>query len=274
MPVGGAVVRATDAFGRLVCFVCCARVGCFVRVVIGVGPQRAALETGEGRRGALGREVGVGVGGRVVRAVPAAARILVAQFGGEAGLRYPAGQRRQSAAPVGGVVRGGAGVAAGGTRPGCGRARGRRPGRPYGAHRPGAPDGSPAAAEAVADRPAAAPGAAWPVSVPVPVTLPVSMAGPAGSAESRAVGAATQGARAPFAAAPVPSAPPAGSRTTMSCGISTIAVVPPYGEGRSVTVMPCRCARRATTNMPSRRSSASATTSNCGATASWALNDA
>lgn len=192
MPVGGAVVRATDAFGRLVCFVCCARVGCFVRVVIGVGPQRAALETGEGRRGALGREVGVGVGGRVVRAVPAAARILVAQFGGEAGLRYPAGQRRQSAAPVGGVVRGGAGVAAGNPprlRPG--------PRAPAGTTVRGAPAGGagrvPAAAEAVADRPAAAPGAAWPVSVPVPVTLPVSMAGPAGSAESRAVGAATQG---------------------------------------------------------------------------------
>lgn len=273
MPVGGAVVRATDAFGRLVCFVCCARVGCFVRVVIGVGPQRAALETGEGRRGALGREVGVGVGGRVVRAVPAAARILVAQFGGEAGLRYPAGQRRQSAAPVGGVVRGGAGVAAGGTRPaaagpaGAGRddrtgrtGRGRRTG-PRRRRGRGGPPGR-GARGCLAGLGAGA--------------------GDAAGVDGRARrvgrvargGRGDPGARAPFAAAPGPSAPPAGSRTTMSCGISTIAVVPPYGEGRSVTVMPCRCARRATTNMPSRRSSASATTSNCGATASWALNDA
>lgn len=62
------------------------------------------------------------------------------------------------------------------------------------------------------------------------------------------------------------------SRTTISSGISTIAVVPPYGEARRVTVMPCRLASLAMTNMPSRRSSASATTSNCGGTASWALN--
>ncbi len=34
-------------------------------------------------------------------------------------------------------------------------------------------------------------------------------------------------------------------------GISAIAVVPPYGDGRRVTVMPCRCASRATTNRPS-----------------------
>ncbi|MGV9573221.1 polyprenyl synthetase family protein [Streptomyces nigra] len=55
---------------------------------------------------------------------------------------------------------------------------------------------------------------------------------------------------------------------------TTIAVVPPYGDGRRVTVIPCRRASRAITNMPSRRSSASATTSNFGASANWELNAA
>ena len=52
--------------------------------------------------------------------------------------------------------------------------------------------------------------------------------------------------------------PPAGprdlvspSRTMTLCGISTMAVVPPYGDSRSETLIPCRAASWPTTNRPS-----------------------
>ena len=35
------------------------------------------------------------------------------------------------------------------------------------------------------------------------------------------------------------------------CGISTMAVVPPYGDSRSETLIPCRAASWPTTNRPS-----------------------
>ncbi len=73
--------------------------------------------------------------------------------------------------------------------------------------------------------------------------------------------------------APRPASDALSATTTTSCGSSTIAVVPPYGDGRSVTVTPWRCASWETTNMPSRRSSARATTSNWGGSASWALRE-
>ncbi len=59
----------------------------------------------------------------------------------------------------------------------------------------------------------------------------------------RAAGSAPAGA--------VASADPDTS-TTMLVGISTIAVVPPYGDRRSDTRTPCRAASFAPTNRPSR----------------------
>lgn len=46
-------------------------------------------------------------------------------------------------------------------------------------------------------------------------------------------------------------------------GMSTIAVVPPNGEGRSMTLMPCRAASRPTTKSPSRSLSAGSNSGGC-----------
>ena len=47
-----------------------------------------------------------------------------------------------------------------------------------------------------------------------------------------------------------PSTKPSSTPTSV-VGMSAIAVVPPYGDGRSVTRMPCRLASWPTTNRPS-----------------------